>query len=83
MNRRTQQNEQESESQLRPKLAHPDLQIPNPFCERRPFEPENRAAAVTTILRPVNRRGPASPLSDKYSVQLKFDFENSSSSSRA
>jgi hypothetical protein len=98
MNWRTQQNEQESESQLLPKLAHPDLRIPNPFLGRapigreppnpflglRPIERENRAAAGTTkiILRPVKRRRPASPLAGKCSDQIEFNFQYGSSSSQ-
>jgi hypothetical protein len=55
--------------------------LPNPFLGLPPIERENRAAAGTTtiILRPVNRRGPASPLADKCSDQIEFDFQNSSS----
>ena len=106
MNRLSQQNEQESESQP-PKLAYPpeesfrvgspekgtaveasvpstlhDARLPpSPFLGLRPIERENRAAAGTTeiIFRPVNRRGPASPLADKRSDQIEFNFQNSSS----
>jgi hypothetical protein len=69
------------------KFAHktddPALQysrlLPNPFLGLQPIELENRAAAATTTIipRPVNRHGLVSPLADKCSNQIEFDFQNS------
>jgi hypothetical protein len=86
MNPLSQLNQQVSDS--RPtKLAHkpdePALQysplLPNPFLGLQPIERENRAAAATTTIipRPVNRHGLVSPLADKCSNQIEFDFQNS------